>query len=69
MVDTPKTTVGTLVTIGAILVVIVFLFTTNLVSFLVGAAIVVGVLYALYIVGAGLHRRLLNRLSGARGGR
>lgn len=69
MVDTPKTTIGTLVTIGAILVVLVFLFTTNLISFLVGAAIVVAALYGLYILGAGLHRRFLYRLSGQRGGR
>lgn len=69
MVETPRTAVGTLVMIGAILVALVFLFTTNLWAFIVGAGIVAAILYAIYVVGLGLHRRLLQTLSGQRGGR
>lgn len=69
MVDTPKTLAGTLVTIGAALVVLLFLFTTNLYALIVGAAIVAAVLYVLYLVGIGLHQRAIRWLSGQRGGR
>lgn len=69
MVETPKTVVGTLATIGFALIVLVFLFTTNLWAFIVGAAIVAAVLYVLYLVGSGLHKRALRWLAGQRGGR
>lgn len=50
MVDTPKTLKGLLVTIGAAFVVLVFLFTTNLFAFAVGALLVAAALYVLYVV-------------------
>lgn len=68
MVDTPKTLAGTLVTIGAAFVVLVFLFTTNLWAFIVGAALIAAMLYVLYVVGLGVHERLLRWLSGRGGG-
>lgn len=56
MVDTPKTLKGVLVVTGLVVAAILFLFTTNLISFLVGVVLFAAVLYALYALAVRGHR-------------
>lgn len=67
MVNTPKTVKGFVVSVGIILAVVVFLFTTNLAAFVVGTLIVAAVLYLLYVIGVRGHQYAINGRAG--GGR
>lgn len=68
MVDTPSTFKGTLIAIAAALIVIIFLFTTNLIAFAVGALLIVLAVYLVYIVLARAHQRAMGRGPARRGG-
>lgn len=56
--DTPSTGKGVMIVAGLGVILLIFLYTTGVGAFLLGAAVVVALLYVLYVVLYRINRRL-----------
>lgn len=63
-VRAPSSAVGWLAIIAIILLALMLLYTTSLGGFLLGALLIIGGLYLLYVVAIRVHRRLLGGTGG-----